>query len=145
MNKQLTDIISEAKTLHACGAIDNVTDWASLCGLFFSPQGREFCALRHFPDMATFAAIKNAVESHGIYVNGGVIVISDNRENVAFVGDTQATVLVNDTDKLHHIIAMHGAHVRVVAEHFAVVSIQKYADAVVEIETPDNTAVIMEE
>lgn len=43
------DIMQKAISLGACCESGKATDWKSLCWLFFSPQGREFCEHNNYP------------------------------------------------------------------------------------------------
>ena len=50
----VSDVMQKAIRLGACDQSGKATDWKSLCWLFFTPQGREFCENNNFPSIEIF-------------------------------------------------------------------------------------------
>ena len=65
MMETVNDIIKSALSLGACSGSNGVTDWRSLVWLFFSPQGREFCAENDFPSLDMFRGMAGHVMPYG--------------------------------------------------------------------------------
>ena len=58
------------------------------------------------------------------------------------MGRSHAVLKYNDVNKLYHVLAMYGANVRIVAENYAVVSVESL-DANVIVEKKDNAKVFV--
>ena len=108
MMETVNDIIKSALSLGACSGSNGVTDWRSLVWLFFSPQGREFCAENDFPSLDMF----RGMAGHVMPYNPG---------NIAVIGDTDAVITIDDNERVHKVILMHGGKARVVASDYAVI------------------------
>lgn len=113
-------ILDSAARLGACDKIDNVGDWGALCSLFFSPQGREFCARHNFPTIEAFRKMARHVAPGGVLVDAGVV-RRENDDNIALIGDTVAHLTFNDNTKVHKVILMHGATASIEARNYAVI------------------------
>lgn len=139
MTKDIEKILETAQRYKACEKTDNITDMPSAIATLLSPQGREFALNTGYPDITTFR--ENATELSKVR---GVFIdlkrrLASNMDCIA-VGDTNLTVSLSGTDKLYHVMAMHGAHVTVDARRYATVTITK-AGGTVTI-TGDGTAAI---
>lgn len=137
-------ITRAAAALGACSKSGAATDWGSLAWLFFSPQGREFCGKHSFPDLSLWREIKGAcdAEKYGVYIDAGHIHVHD-RENVALIGRTHATLHFSRPDRAHRVIVMHGAGVTIKARNYAVVNLVKVgADTEARIDK-DETSVVL--
>lgn len=137
-------ITTTAKELGACERATEATDWKSLAWLFFSPQGREFCATHNYPSIPMWSEIKRQhnTTQHGIYVDEGYITIRDN-VNTAIIGQTEAKCIFSRPDTAHRVIVMHGATAHIKATDYAVVLVVKVgADCTVTIDK-DDTATIL--
>ena len=55
---KVSDVMKSALEMGACGQSGKATDWKSLCWLFFTPQGREFCENNNFPSLEIFRQMK---------------------------------------------------------------------------------------
>ena len=130
MMETVNDIIKSALSLGACSGSNGVTDWRSLVWLFFSPQGREFCAENDFPSLDMFRGMA-----------GHVMPYVTNPGNIAVIGDTDAVITIDDNERVHKVILMHGGKARVVASDYAVILLVNIGGEV-EI-NKDNTVVIL--
>ena len=137
---EIKDIIKRANSLGACKIADAITDWRSGVRAMFSPQGREFCALHRFPDIEMMRAMPN-ISNYGVHVDAGEITIVS-QGNICIAGRTDAKVYANINDKIHHIIVMHGAHVDVIADNYAVVDVI-VIDGNVEVLSKNNAKVVV--
>lgn len=136
------DIIQEAIRIGACANSGGVTDWKSLCWLFFTPQGREFCEDNNFPCIEMFREIKYEVMTHGVFVDAGDLT-STNRVNLACIGRTSATLIYNDNTKVHKIILMHGAKAHIKASNYAVLLIVNIGNCEVVIDKDETVSVLL--
>lgn len=136
----LETIMAKATLLGACDKIGKVADWKGLTKLFFSPQGREFCKTNNFPSLLTFRSIRDRVLDYGIWIDSGTVVCKDLSE-VALVGNTDATLIYTDNAKVHKIVLMHGAKVRIKASNYVVVLLDNIGNCDVEIEK-DSSVII---
>lgn len=139
--KTVSDIMKQALANGACDKSKGVSDWKTLCWLFFTPQGIEFCTENNFPTLDVFEEIKSKVSDFGIFVNSGEITHS-NDSNIALVGDTNGKLVYDDNTKVHKVILMHGAKAFIVARNYAVVRLICSDDCEVNIHR-DKTAVIL--
>ena len=140
MMETVNDIIKSALALGACSGSNGVTDWRSLVWLFFSPQGREFCAENDFPSLDMFRGMAGHVMPYGVYVDSGHVDVT-NPGNIAVIGDTDAVITIDDNERVHKVILMHGGKARVVASDYAVILLVNIGGEV-EIDK-DNTVVIL--
>ena len=125
----VNDIIKSALSLGACSGSNGVTDWRSLVWLFFSPQGRDM-----------FRGMAGHVMPYGVYVDSGHVDVT-NPGNIAVIGDTDAVITIDDNERVHKVILMHGGKARVVASDYAVILLVNIGGEV-EI-NKDNTVVIL--
>lgn len=139
MTKNVEDIISTAKRLHACGTLSQITDLKSAIEVLLTPQGREFALNTHYPTLQIFRENKEDFKGFdNVFVDSGAVV-SDCRDIVA-VGDSDVVVYAIDPKSLYHIVVMHGATVRIDARNYAVVTVTS-VNGNVESST-DGTAII---
>lgn len=140
----IQEITKAAAALGACNKSAQATDWRSLAWLLFSPQGREFCEEHSFPTVSMWSGIKQQCDTSkfGIYIDAGFIHVHD-RENVAVVGKTNATLHFNKPDKAHRVMVMHGASATVIARNYAVVNITKVGQDTDVIIDKDESSVIL--
>lgn len=116
------EVIKAALSLGACDKPNNVKDWKGLARLFFSPQGREFCQVNNFPSHELFRGIAEGMRPHGVYVDAGKVE-AVNPGKIGVIGDTEALITIDDNTRIHKVILMHGARVRIKASNFAVILI----------------------
>ena len=140
MMETVNDIIKSALSLGACSGSNGVTDWRILVWRFFSPQGREFCAENDFPSLDMFRGMAGHVMPYGVYVDSGHVDVT-NPGNIAVIGDTDAVITIDDNERVHKVILMHGGKARVVASDYAVILLVNIGGEV-EI-NKDNTVVIL--
>ena len=119
---KVSDVMQDAIRLGACSQSGKATDWKSLCWLFFTPQGREFCENNNFPSLEIFRQMKPYVEAYGVFVDAGMISLKNNA-NVGIIGKTEAMIEYDDNTKLHRIILMHGARAVIKVYNYAVVNV----------------------
>lgn len=137
----VNEIMKSASLLGACGKSGGVSDWKSLAWLFFTPQGREFCEKHNFPSLEMFCRIKESVAGHGVLVDAGRVVRS-NDANIALIGDTTAELTYSGVECTHKVVLMHGAKARIKASGYAVLLIVNVGGCEVEIEK-DETVVVL--
>lgn len=119
---KVSDVMRSALELGACNQSGKATDWKSLCWLFFTPQGREFCENNNFPSIEIFRNMKPNVEKYGVYVDAGDIQLKNN-VNVGIIGDTDAMLEYDDNTVVHKIILMHGAKATIKASNYSVINL----------------------
>lgn len=139
--EKVNDIIKAALSLGACDGSNGVTDWKSLCWLFFSPQGREFCEERNFPSIGMFRGMGDNVRPYGVHVDSGEISVS-NPGNIALIGDTEGVLTINDNTRAHRIVLMHGGKARIKASNYAVILIVNVGGCEVVMDK-DNTVAVL--
>lgn len=118
---QVNEILSKAVGLGACAKSGTATDWRSLCWLFFSPQGREFCREHNYPNIEMFREMKVNVEPYNVFVDERVVA---HNESVAIIGESAAELHYSGTDMAYKVILMHGARAVIHASNYAVVRIE---------------------
>ena len=117
---EVQDILKEAGKLGACTQSAKASDWKSLCWLFFSPQGREFCKANNYPSLEVFRGAKAKLAENKVYVEDNVTIIN---ENVALIKST-GEITYHGVDKAYTVILMHGANALIKAGNYAVVRIE---------------------
>ncbi len=138
---KVSDVMRSALELGACNQSGKATDWKSLCWLFFTPQGREFCENNNFPSIEIFRNMKPNVEKYGVYVDAGDIQLKNN-VNIGIIGDTDAMLEYDDNTVVHKIILMHGAKATIKASNYAVINLTNVNNCQVTI-INDGTAKIL--
>lgn len=118
---QVQEILSKAVGLGACAKSGTATDWRSLCWLFFSPQGREFCRERNYPSIEMFREMKVNVEPYNVFVEKSVDL---KNENAALIGKAESMLHYSGTDMGYKVILMHGARAVIHASNYAVVRVE---------------------
>lgn len=123
MNDKELIRVMHAKAQGLCGKFTGQEDLQQVCGLLFSPQGREYCMNNDFPAMDIWRGFKQlGVNKHGIYVDAGNIDIAQQR-NIALVGNTHGRLTAKGRG-LTFILLLHGATVEVEANDYVIVSIE---------------------
>ena len=135
------DILQRAIALGACSNSGKATDWKSLCWLFFTPQGREFCEENNFPSLEIFRSMKRHVSSYGVYVDAGDVSFKNNA-NIGIIGETNATLEYDDNTKVHKVILMHAAKATIKVSNYSVVNLTNVGNCEVTI-INDGTARIL--
>ena len=115
------EILSKANALGACANSGKATDWKSLCWLFFSPQGREFCKNNNYPTLEMFRAMKPNVQPFGVWVEENVNLIN---ADAAIIGNCSANLTYSGVDKAYKVILMHGSYAKIRVGNYAVVRIE---------------------
>ena len=139
--KSVSEIMEQALRNGACNKSKGVSDWKTLCWLFFTPQGVEFCEENNFPSIDDFREIGSNISDFGVFVDKGEITRS-NDGNIALIGNTQGRLVFDDNTKIHKVILMHGAKAFIVARNYAVVRLINVGNCDVNIHK-DNTSVIL--
>ena len=139
--KSVSDIMQQALNNGACGKSKGVSDWKTLCWLFFTPQGLEFCEEKNFPSIGDFREISSNVSDYGVFVDSGEITRS-NDANIALIGKTNGRLVFDDNTKVHKVVLMHGAKAFIVVRNYAVVRLINIGDCEVNIHK-DKTSVIL--
>lgn len=138
---KVADVMRSALELGACNQSGKATDWKSLCWLFFTPQGREFCENNNFPSLEIFRGMRAHVAAYGVYVDGGAVTLRNNA-NVGIIGETVATLEYDDNTKVHKVILMHGAKATIKASNYAVINLTNVGNCEVNI-INDGTARVL--
>lgn len=139
--KSVNDIMKEALSMGACSKSNGVSDWKTLCWLFFTPQGIEFCESNKFPSIDKFREMDNSIADFGVFVDKGEIKRT-NDSSIAVIGNTNATLVFDDNTKVHKVILMHGASALIIARDYAVVRLINIGNCNVRI-NKDKTSVIL--
>ena len=139
MTQDIEKILKEAHGYKACDKTESITDMQSAISTLLSPQGREFALNTGYPALSVFRENMESVSKvRGVFVDCGKCLAS-NMDCVA-VGDTDLTLSLSGTDRLCHVMAMHGAHVTIDARRYATVTITKVGGSVTV--TGDGTAAV---
>lgn len=139
---KIYEIMKSAALLGACSGSGKVSDWKSLVWLFFSPQGREFCEEKNFPELPMFREMKrHGISELGVFVDEGNVCRSNDKD-IALVGDTCGELKFDENNVVHKIILMHGAKARIKASNYAVLLIVNIGGCEVEIDK-DKTVVVL--
>ncbi len=139
---KIDEIMKSAALLGACSGSGKVSDWKSLVWLFFSPQGREFCEEKNFPELPMFREMKrHGISELGVFVDEGNVCRSNDKD-IALVGDTCGELKFDENNVVHKIILMHGAKARIKASNYAVLLIVNIGGCEVEI-YKDKTVVVL--
>lgn len=134
-----------ARANGACELRDMATNWDELAQMLFSPQGREFCHNKNFPDILTWRKIKIStdIQKYNIYVDSGSINL-ENPKTTALIGLTNADIHCYGSSISHKIFLQHCAKARISLIDYAVVILAKGHDCEVKIEN-DGTGIIIYE
>ena len=139
---KIDEIMKSAALLGACSGSGKVSGWKSLVWLFFSPQGREFCEEKNFPELPMFREMKrHGISELGVFVDEGNVCRSNDKD-IALVGDTCGELKFDENNVVHKIILMHEAKARIKASNYAVLLIVNIGGCEVEIEK-DKTVVVL--
>ena len=138
---KVADVMKSALELGACNQSGKATDWKSLCWLFFTPQGREFCEENNFPSLDIFRSMKRHVSYYGVYVDAGDVSFKNNA-NIGIIGETNAILEYDDNTKVHKVILMHGAKATIKVSNYSVVNLTNVGNCEVTI-INDGTARIL--
>lgn len=117
---EVKDVINKAIKMGACSESSKATDWKSLCWLFFSPQGREFCREYNYPTLEMFRSLKPKVEKFSVFVEEHTNLVN---EDAAIISGS-AELVYHGTKKSYKVILMHGANVIIKVGNYAVVRIE---------------------
>lgn len=139
MTPQVEKIIETARRLNACELLSQITDIKSAIGVLLTPQGREFAQLTKYPTLEVFREnSRNLAVLEHVYLDCGSTLTHNH--NVVAVGNSDVTVAAFGTEALYHVIAMHGAKVKIDARNYAVVTATSVGGNIEY--TNDGTAVI---
>jgi hypothetical protein len=132
MNKDAKIFHKKLKRIEHCEKITGKETIEQLAALMFTPQGREFCIENNFPYLGDLREIdKKELEKHNVYVDKNFT--CTNVEKVAVFGNSHAVLNYDNVEKSYHVIAMHGAKVKIIASGYSVVFVEsKGADIIVE-------------
>ena len=136
-------ILLQARRAGACAATADIHNTNAMFNLLFSPQGREFCIPNNFPSLEIWqeAAKEEDLRKRGIYVDAGKMAIKGTSANLCFVGNTDAECFLTSPTTLYHVMAMHGAKVKIIARQYAVVMVSMTKDCTI-ITDQDSTSII---
>ena len=116
-----------ALRLDACRLAVGLRDAASAARLMLSPQGREFMRRHGWPTLDVLRQDAAGLRVHGVVVDGAADV---RNADVVAAGDADVAVRLSGTGRLWHVVALHGARVRVVARDWAVVTVDNISGEV---------------
>lgn len=136
----INDIKTDARRLGACGMINGLASIREAVNLLMTPQGREFALKTGFPSLEIWRNNMEEISSFAdVLLDKGNCSVS-NCDFVA-VGDSDVNASFSGVGQLYHVVAMHGAKVRVKASNYAVITVTSVSSSV-EISNEDNTAFI---
>lgn len=118
---KVSDVIDKAVSIGACRQSGKATDWKSLCWLFFSPQGIEFCKNANYPTIEMFREMKPNIRPYCVYVEDSV---AKENENVALIGCFSSELFFSGVEKAYKVILMHGATAVIHISNYAVVRVE---------------------
>lgn len=139
--KTVNEIMAEAVLNGACEKSRGASDWKTISWLFFTPQGLEFCEDNNFPSIEIFREADSSISDFGIFVDKGKITRS-NDANIALIGNTEGSLVFDDSTKVHKVVLMHGAKAFIIARNYAVVRLVNIGNCEVSI-SKDKQAVIL--
>jgi hypothetical protein len=126
-----------------CERVTGKETLQQLTDLMFTPQGIEFCIANNFPKIEDLRKLDNSFAiSNNIFIdaNGNL----KNVGRIAVFGNSDIEIKYTNNDKSHHILAMHGAKVKIIAEGYAVVFVESKG-ATIEVEKKDMAKVFVRE
>ncbi len=121
MTKSVEKIVNTAARFNACNIVSEIKDMNSAIATLLTPQGREFAMRTGYPSFAAFR--ENVAELSripGVFIDAGKCVCSI--YDTVSVGDTFLTVMAFGVERIYHVMAMHGARVRIDARNHAVIT-----------------------
>ena len=142
----IEEIKKSALALGACGKVESINSIEEAVKLLMTPQGREFAVKTGFPTLDTWQEVWDKMPEDEEPRISGVYILVDSvkailhNEDCIVVGKSKLSVDFNKPDKLHYIIAMHGATVEINASNYAVVTVSSI-NATVKINN-DGTAIV---
>ena len=125
----IDDIKAMALAYGACNKVLGITSIKEAVELLMTPQGREFAVKNGFPTLDTWQEVWDKMPEDeeprlsGIYILVDSVKAILHNEDCIVVGKSTLSVEFNKPDKLHYIIAMHGATVEIKASNYAVVTV----------------------
>lgn len=122
--KGIENIKKRALEIGACTKVKSLESIKSAVELLLTPQGREFAMKTGFPSLDTWRANKDHIADLPevfLDIEKGEAVNQD----CVCIGDSDVSVELNNTARLYHIIAMHGASVEINASDYAVVTVNE--------------------
>ena len=140
----IEDIKKSALALGACDKVESIDSINDAVSLLMTPQGREFALNTGYPTLDIWQEVWDKMpDDDEPRINGMYILVDSvsailHNEDCIMAGGSKLAVDFNKPDKLHHIIAMHGAEVEINASNYAVVTVTSI-NATVKI-TNDGTA-----
>lgn len=139
--KGIDDIKQNAHSLGACALLDNVDSFKDAVRLLTTPQGREFACRTGYPSLDTWRENESDVKDLVFLDSGDVTVCGD----CIAVGSTNVDVIAVGTEKLTHIIIMHGARLSLTACRYAVVTITNVCGEIEQIDNDGTARIYIEE
>lgn len=136
--KTINEIKKSALALGACGRISRVSSISEASSLLMTPQGREFALKTGYPDIDTWRSVSGSAEMSGALIDCGKTKVRDC--DFIAAGESIVEASFRSRRQLYHILAMHGAEVRIVAGNYAVVNVTAINARV--IVTDDGTAIV---
>lgn len=138
----IEEVMKSASLLGACSGSEKVSDWKSLAWLFFSPQGREFCEEKNFPELSLFQRMKeHNIAELGVFVDEGEVYRS-NDKCIGLIGDTCGELKFDENSVVHKVILMHGAKAHIKASNYVVLLVVNIGGCEVTIDA-DKTVVVL--
>lgn len=125
----INEIKAIALAYGACEKVSSISSINEALSLLMTPQGREFALKTGFPSYDICRKVRDKLpEDEDTRINGIHVLVDTvktilHNEDCIAVGITNLTVDFNRPDKLHHVIAMHGAKVEIHASNYAVVTV----------------------
>ena len=139
----INDIKAMALAYGACSKVLGITSIKEAVELLMTPQGREFAVKSGFPtlQMCRECSFELSRIPRVLLDTSSPMICG---QDLLAIGDTKVTAVFSEPDRLHCIVAMHGAKVTVKATNYAVVTVSSYNSEVVT-ETDGTALVYVEE
>ena len=132
----IEEIKKSALALGACGKVESINSIEEAVKLLMTPQGREFAVKTGFPTPETWREVWDEMSDDEEPLINGIYILVDSvkailhNEDCIAVGGSKLAIDFNKPDRLHHIIAMHGAEVEIKVSNYAVVTVTSINAAV---------------
>ena len=139
--KILKGLMAEAASLGACGLLEEGMGAEDFAGLLRTPQGREFCAVHDWPKAASVRGLGDAAMPGLVIAADMCGEIRGEVVDALLSGPgTRAAVIMRGTAGLHHVVAVDGADVTVLAGGYAVGCVDVSATSRVRVVDTDGTS-----
>lgn len=143
MKKTAAEVLREARSVFPnCNLLRQIetSRWSDIASLLLSPQGREAALHKGWPTSKVLRKIpKSVARDNGLYFNAGAQEFVDPKNDLIFVGDTQAEVTLSAPTRLYRFLVMQGASLTLIVKNYAVATLACDKDSFYIINDKDGT------